>query len=257
MTTQAELAAQFAALHIKGDPLVLFNCWDAGTARLVADAGAKAVATGSWAVAAAHGYDDGEKIPLDLAVANLRRIVAAVSLPVTFDMESGYGSTPSSAAATASKVIEAGAVGINFEDQIVGENALYDVEDQAARIDMIRSTAQAADVPLFINARTDIFLLAPVDQHDAGHVQDAIRRANAFAEAGAGGFFAPGVADERHIAALVEGSPLPLNVLVTAHTPPLRRLADLGVARVSFGGGTYRRTMERFTAMAQAALELK
>src|SRR5690349_1537045 len=120
MTTQSERAIAFAKLHVKGDPLVLFNAWDAGTAKAVSEAGAKAIATGSWAVAAANGYTDGEIIPLEEVLANLRRIVRSVDLPISLDFESGYSRSPDELSANTARVIEAGAIGINFEDQIIG-----------------------------------------------------------------------------------------------------------------------------------------
>ena len=160
MPTQTERANLLKSLHIKGDPLILFNIWDAGSARAIQAIGAKAIATGSWSVAAAHGYDDGEKLPLDLALANLKRIIAIVELPVTIDLEGGYGQSPAEVAENVTKVIAAGAVGINFEDQVVDGANLYSIEDQSARITAIRRAAEQASVPLFINARTDIFLKA-------------------------------------------------------------------------------------------------
>jgi len=129
MTNQKGRAQRFRELHVKGDPLILFNIWDAGSAKAVASTGAKAVATGSWSVAAAQGFDDGEQLPLELMLENLKRIVASVNLPVSCDVEGGYGSQLADVAETVAKVLAAGAVGINFEDQIIGEKGLYSVED--------------------------------------------------------------------------------------------------------------------------------
>ncbi len=122
----------FTNLHIKGDPLILFNIWDAGSAKALQEIGAKVIATGSWSVAAAHGYDDGEKLSFDVVLANLQRIIASVDLPVTIDLEGGYGQSPVQVQETVTKVIEAGAVGINFEDQIIDDEGLYSIEDQCA-----------------------------------------------------------------------------------------------------------------------------
>ena len=134
MTDQNSRATVFRSLHVKGDPVVLFNVWDPGSAKIVAAAGAKAIATGSWPVAAAFGYGDGEKIPLDLALDNIGRIVEAVDLPVTMDLEGGYGAEPEVVARTVRRAIDAGAIGFNFEDQVVGGEGLHDIAVQAKRI---------------------------------------------------------------------------------------------------------------------------
>lgn len=256
MTSQQEHATVFAELHIKGDPLILFNIWDAGSARALAEIGAKAIATGSWSVAAAHGYADGENLPLPLVIANLARIAASVDLPVTLDLESGYGQTPGEVKVVAEQVIAAGAIGINFEDQITDEDQLYSVEAQSARIAAIRQAADEAGIALFINARTDIFLNAEPAAHSAAHLEAAIMRAAAYAEAGANGFFAPGLADAALIEALCEQVLLPVNIMLTANTPPLRQMAQLGVARISYGPGPYRQVMSALKEAGRAALAL-
>lgn len=239
-------ARAFAALHVPGRPLELFNIWDAGSAKVVAEAGAPALATGSWSVAAAHGLPDAEALSFDLALANLARIVAAVDLPVTLDFEGGYAAAPAEIAANATRAADAGAVGFNFEDQVVGGAGLHPIATQAARIAAIRTSVPAA----FINARTDIFLQVPAAEHDAAKLDAAIVRAHAYADAGASGFFAPGLADEALIARLCEASPLPVNIMMAPGVPPVDRLAALGVARVSHGPGPYRLAMQ---ALAQAA----
>src|ERR1044071_4155967 len=134
MTTQKEKAELFTSLHIKGSPLILFNIWDAGSARVIEQAGAKAIATGSWSVAAANGFDDGEKVPLELVFANLERIVGSVSLPVTLDFEGGYATNPSDLKANIRKLIAAGGIGLNFEDRVVDGSGLHSIDDQSARI---------------------------------------------------------------------------------------------------------------------------
>src|SRR5882762_7830749 len=166
MTTQKERADNFRDLHVKGTPLILFNIWDAGSAKAIEEAGAKAIATGSWSVAAANGFDDGEKLPLDFALANLERIVVSVDAPVTIDLEGGYARGKSELKENIKKVIAAGAVGINFEDQIVGGEGLYTIEDQCARIEAIREAVEQTLIPLFINARTDVFLKTYPTKHD-------------------------------------------------------------------------------------------
>ncbi len=155
MSSQTDKALLFAALHRPGDPLILYNAWDAGSAKAVAEAGAKAIATGSASVAAAHGRDDAEGLPLELALANAARVAAAVALPVTIDFEGGYAVAPDAAAANVARLAATGAIGCNFEDQVVGGEGLHPIAVQAQRIRAIRS---AVGPDFFLNARTDIFL---------------------------------------------------------------------------------------------------
>lgn len=249
--TQDDKAKAFAALHRPGAPIVLFNAWDAGSAATIAGAGARAIATGSWSVAAANGFADGEALPLALAIANLERIVAAVDLPVTVDLEGGYGEP----AATAGAAMAAGAIGCNFEDQRVGADGLYPIDTQAERIHAIREGAAKAGLSFFINARTDLFLKAPPQEHE-GLVDAALDRARAYGEAGADGFFVPGLVDERLIATVCSKSPLPVNVMMMPSAPPARRLAEIGVARISHGPGPYRLVMQALASAAGAAHRL-
>jgi 2-methylisocitrate lyase-like PEP mutase family enzyme len=244
-----EKARRFAALHRTGEPLILFNAWDAGSAKVVAEAGAKAVATGSWSVAAAHGFADEEAMPLDLALANLARIAAAVELPVTIDFEGGYAREPAAVAANVAAVAQAGAVGCNFEDRVVGGEGLLAVEAQAARLAALR--AAAGDL-FFLNARTDVFLHAPPERHGS-LVDEALERGRAYAEAGASGLFVPGLIDEALIARVCAESPLPVNIMVWKGTPPLRRLGELGAARISHAGAPWRIAMNALKQAAEAA----
>jgi 2-methylisocitrate lyase-like PEP mutase family enzyme len=253
MTTQRERAEIFRDLHIKGNPLILFNIWDAGSAKSIEDAGAKAIATGSWSVAAANGFDDGEKLPFDFALANLERIVDSVDAPVTFDLEGGYATSHSELQANITRVIAAGAVGINFEDQIIDGEGLYGIEAQSARIQVIRETAEKASVPFFINARTDVFLRTYPAKHDEAQLDEAVRRAEAYAKAGASGLFSPGLRDTKLIKKLCELSPLPLNIMVLPDTPPFQTLAQLGVARISYGAGPYLQMSEGVKEAARKA----
>ncbi len=252
--TQIERARLLTALHVKGDPLILFNVWDAGSARAVADAGAKAIATGSWSVAAASGCGDGEDLPLDLAIANAKRIVAAVELPVTIDFEGGYGESSEAISANVTQLIETGAVGCNFEDQIVGGEGIYCTDHQCARIVAMRRAADQAGIAFFINARTDIFIQAGETAHEEKHLEEAVRRATAYAEAGASGFFAPCLTRPEQIRKLCQLSPLPVNIMVLSDTPPARELADLGVARISYGPIPYREMIASLKTAAQQAL---
>jgi len=240
-------------LHIPGKPLVLFNIWDVGSARAVALAGAKAIATGSWSVAHANGYDDGEQTPLALAIDNLRRIACVIDLPVTIDLESGYGAAAEGVGSTVHLAIEAGAVGCNLEDSIPASGKLRGAFDQADRIRIARRAADEAKVNFFINARTDVFFQQPANQHDDAKVAKAVERAHVYAEAGADGLFAPGLTNLTLIARLAEASPLPINIMVVDSTSPLSALAEHGVARVSHGPRPYLLAMKVLEEAARDA----
>lgn len=246
-------AAYFRALHVAGRPLILFNIWDAGSARAVAEAGALALATGSWSVAAAHGYADGEQLPFELALANVQRIVRATHLPVSFDIESGYGREPDAVGRTLARVVAAGVVGCNIEDSFPDSGRLRPLADQLERLRHAR--AQATRDDFFINARTDVFFQTPPEQHDDAMVDVAIERAIAYADVGADGLFVPGVIDPRLIARLVVASPLPINVMAGTGSPDTRVLAEAGVARISHGPGPYRVAMQALGDAARTALQ--
>jgi 2-methylisocitrate lyase-like PEP mutase family enzyme len=250
---QTEKARAFAALHVPGAPVVLFNAWDAGSARAVAEAGAKAIATGSWSVATAYGFGDGEDLPLDLAIANVARIVSATDLPVTLDFEGGYAVEPHRIAANFALALAAGVIGCNFEDRVIGAEGLHPLAEQASRIEALRRAAERAGVPAFINARTDIFLGSKPEAHDRAAADHALERARAYADAGASGFFVPGLVDERLIARICDASPLPVNAMMFAGMPGRKRLAELGVARISHGPGPYRQAMKALTDAAREA----
>lgn len=254
MTNQRSYAQSFNDLHVKGQPLVLFNIWDAGSARAVADSGAKALATGSWSVATAHGFSDGENLLLELLLGNLKRIVASVDLPVSCDIESGYGLQPEVVAQTVAQVIATGAVGVNLEDQQIGGEGLYSVEDQCKRIRAAREAAERTRVPLFINARTDIFLKRSPEDHNQEALEEALSRAEAYADAGANGFFIPGLTNAKGIEMLCNRTLLPINVMVLPTSPLPAQLANLGVARISYGPSPYRQAMETLTSAARAVL---
>ncbi|MFW5709761.1 MAG: isocitrate lyase/PEP mutase family protein [Chloroflexota bacterium] len=239
MNNQQAQAHIFKDDHIKGDPLLLHNVWDAGTARLVEQIGARAIATGSLAVAAAHGYDDGEQLPFDLVVANARRIVSAVNVPVSIDIEGGYGQDTDTISANIAQIIEAGAVGVNFEDQIIGKDELYPVNEQCRRIAAVRQAADTLSLPLFINARTDIFLKLAPERHEQRHVDEAIERAEAYAGAGADGFFVPGLRNPTTIETLCRQISLPINIMFLPDSMTLDQTRTLGVARISYGPYLY------------------
>ncbi|MCS0599874.1 isocitrate lyase/phosphoenolpyruvate mutase family protein [Streptomyces sp. LP11] len=241
MTTPHPLHASalaFRALHVPGDPLVLPNAWDAGSAAVVAGAGAPAVATTSAGLAWALGAADGDRLDREGALAAVARIAAAVRVPVSADIEAGYAEDPAGVADTVRAVLAAGAVGVNIEDAQHRSDAepLRPVAEQAERIAAARAAADRAGVPLFVNARVDTFL------RGAGGVDLTLERAAAFRAAGADGIFVPGVTDPATVKALVAGVDGPLNVLVGPGAPSVAELAALGVARVSAG-----------SALAQAA----
>ncbi|MDA9440314.1 PEP phosphonomutase [Bradyrhizobium sp. CCBAU 51745] len=231
--TQQQHAETFLALHKTADPLVLFNAWDAATAKAIAKA-SPAIATSSGAVASALGYADGENVPLDLVVGLVSRITAAVSVPVSIDLEAGYGDTPDAAAASAARILQAGAVGINIEDGLYGgKRQLAGALQHAAKIRAVRDTARRLGVHLFINARTDPFLLKFGSPEEC--LNEVARRAKVYADAGADGLFVPGLTDLALIARLVQLAPLPVNIMVTQGIPEIRDFARVGVRRVSLG----------------------
>ncbi len=231
-TTQAQQAERFRALHTGPRLLVLPNAWDAISARLIEEAGFPAIATSSAGVAWALGYADGERISRGEMLAVVRRIVLGVRIPVTADVEAGYGATPEAAAETARGVIAAGAIGLNLEDA-TDEGRLLDLTLQVERVRAVREAGAAARVPLVVNARTDAFEMkqwSPAERFTA-----AVRRANAYRAAGADCLFVPHVSDAGTIERLAREIAGPLNVIAGPPTPPLGELEALGVRRASLG----------------------
>ncbi|ARM10732.1 MULTISPECIES: isocitrate lyase/PEP mutase family protein [Rhizobium] len=253
---QTEKARAFHALHQKGNPIVLYNIWDAGTAKAVAEAGARALATGSWSVAAAHGFADGEKLPMSVLVETAKSITDFVDLPLSVDFEGAYSAEPERAAANVARLVEVGAVGINFEDRVVAGEGLYALESQAARIRAIRAMADGRDMPFFINARTDLFLAESDLAKHAVLVDEAIERGRAYAAAGGNGFFVPGLVDPGLIEKICAASSLPVNIMMRAGAPDVKTLARLGVGRISYGPGPYRSMMEKLKQEAAAIYSL-
>jgi len=239
----------FAALHVPGDPVVLYNIWDVGSALAVVKAGAKALATGSHPVADANGWPDGQQVPLDFALANASRIVAATDLPLTVDFESAYSEDPAIAAVNVGRLAETGAVGCNFEDQVIGGEGVHPLKAQATRIAAIR---KAVGDDFFINARTDLFL--KTQTYDKALVDEVVERGKAFADAGASGFFVPRLADPRQAERIVKEVPLPLNLIAFPGAPSKQDWANAGVARISHGPFPHRALMERLTEMAREAI---
>jgi 2-methylisocitrate lyase-like PEP mutase family enzyme len=238
---QTDKAKRFAELHVKGAPLLLYNAWDAGSAKAILAAGAQAIATSSWSVAEAQGYRDGEAIPIALAEQIVARIVATIDAPVTVDFEGGYSEDDGELADNVLRLLDLGVIGINFEDRIVKGPGLYRIDRQARRIAAIRKAAEQKGVDLFINARTDVFFEHGEDAAQA--VSEALDRAKAYAAVGASGFFVPGLVDDALIGRICEGVTLPVNVMVMDGVPSNGRLSELGVARISYGPIPYIRAM--------------
>ena len=241
--------ATFAALHVPGDPVVLYNIWDVGSALAVVAAGAKALATGSHPVGDAQGYGDAHQVPIDYALDNARRIVAAVDLPVSVDFEGAYSVDPDLGAANVARLKATGAVGCNFEDQMVGGEGLHPLELQARRIAAIRA---AVGSDFFLNARTDLLIKAKAI--DDALIGEVITRGKAFADAGASGFFVPRISDPRHIERVVREVPLPLNAIAFPGAPPKAEWAAAGIARISHGPFPHTALMAQLTEAARAAI---
>jgi len=221
--SRTERHAAFVKLHERSELLRLPNAWDAASAKIVVHAGAKAVATTSSGVANALGYPDGNKLPLDMAVAAVSRVVKAVEVPVSADIEEGFGDTPEQAADSTAQFVKAGAVGINIEDGVKPPELL------AAKIEAIR--ARLGGEPLYINARVDVWLRGHADP-----LAEALRRAELYLKAGASGIFVPAIAKPDDIRAVCMGVAAPINVLLWPALPAPSELFELGVARLSAGG---------------------
>ena len=240
-------AQRLRELHHSGRILVLPNVWDAGSARLVEQAGYPAIATSSAGIAFTYGLPDGQLVSRTLMLEAVARIAAAVNVPVTADLEAGYGDI----VATVQGMLKAGAVGLNLED--TEGDQLVDLEEQVRRIQALRRAADAAGVPVVLNARCDIFLAAmgPAETR----LDRTLERLHAYTAAGADSLFVPGVVDEHTISRLVSGVSLPLNILATSGAPPVARLEELGVRRVSMGSGPARAAMSMALVVAEELRE--
>ena len=254
MTSRADLAAAFRDLHRTRDGkiLVLPNAWDAMSARVIEHAGARAIATTSAGVSWALGRPDGQQVTRDEMVEAIRRIVRAVRVPVTADVESGYGSgSPEEVAETVRAVLDAGAVGVNLEDApgTAGE-AVMTAQEHRARLEAARS---AGGRELFINARVDVYLKQAGPE--SSRLEETVSRARAYVDAGADGVFVPGVADPAVIRRLADAIAAPLNIMASTGSPEVGELARLGVARVSVGPSLTRVIMATTGDAARELLE--
>jgi 2-methylisocitrate lyase-like PEP mutase family enzyme len=245
----SEKFERFLALHVPGDPVILYNIWDVGSAQAVVAAGAKALATGSHPVGDASGFGDAQQVPLDFVFANAQRIVEAVELPVTVDFEGAYSADPEEGGANVARLKQTGAVGCNFEDQVLDGEGLHPIDLQAKRVAAIR---KAVGADFYINARTDLFL--KTQTYDDALVDQVVERGKAFADAGASGFFVPRLSDPKQIERVVREVPLPLNVIAFPGAPDKSVWANAGVARISHGPFPHRALMAKFEEMARAAI---
>ena len=248
MPTQSEKAAQLLKLH-HGTGLLLPNAWDVASARLFEEAGFPAIATTSAGIAFAQGYADGELISRDDMLEVVGRIAAAVQVPVTADVEAGYGPNPADVAETMRAVIQAGGVGVNLEDNTGWGQPLFSVDVQAERIRAAREAATQAGVHLVINARIDTYLYQIGAAE--GRMDDTLNRAKAYMDAGASTIFVPGIIDAPTIQTLVKGIAAPLNILAGPGAPSAPELFALGVKRISVGGSIMRATMGLTRAIAE------
>jgi 2-methylisocitrate lyase-like PEP mutase family enzyme len=250
--TQRAKAEAFRAMHDRSRILVLPNAWDAMSARVIEDAGARAIATTSAGVAFSVGYPDGEAIPRDEMIAAIARIARVVTVPVSADIESGFAQDARELAETVRRVIEAGAAGINLEDQEHdGTPRLYDLDIAVERIRAAREAADSAGVPLVINARTDVYLLGVGEPES--RFEHAIRRANAYRKAGADCLFIPAVWRRADIERIVPALNGPLNLLAFPDIPAIPELERLGVARLSVGT---RLTLAAMSSLKKSVAEL-
>ncbi|HLI50869.1 MAG TPA: isocitrate lyase/phosphoenolpyruvate mutase family protein [Thermomicrobiaceae bacterium] len=234
--SQSEKAELFREMHRQPPIIRLCTIWDAASARIVEMAGAKAIATGSAGMDAALGYPDGELAPLDEVLWAVKRIVDRVDIPVTADIVAGYGKTPGEVAETARKLLATGAIGCNFEDSTgEGGGKLFTLDEQVARIKAVRKVADGAGIPFVLNARTDAFFSSQIPEDQ--RLDEAIRRANAYREAGSDCSLVLGARTPETIQRILNEVDGPLNVLASPASPTVPELEAMGVARVSVGGG--------------------
>ncbi len=252
--SQKDRALQFRQMHTNPPLLVLPNAWDAASARIFEQAGFRAIATTSSGVAASLGYPDGEKISLHMLVETVENITRVIRCPLTVDIEAGYGATITEVLQTVQAVLAAGAVGINIEDSNKRRaETLLDTSYQVELIKAIRELGRSMDIPLVINARTDVFLLAIGDP--SNRFKEAVLRMNIYRQAGADCLFPIGISDAHTITELIHTVNSPLNILAGSATPSLTELAQLRVARVSFGSGPMRAVLAHLQHIAHEWIE--
>jgi 2-methylisocitrate lyase-like PEP mutase family enzyme len=250
MEAQIDQAIRLRQFHHGPEPLILPNVWDVASARIFEDAGFPAIATTSAGIAFSLGYPDGQRIPREEMLARISRITRAVRVPVTADIEAGYGNTGECAGATTRELIQAGVAGMNLEDATGNSiQPLVDLQLAVEKIRAVRETAVSMQTQIVINARTDVYLL-PGGDPDSDY-SETLRRLTAFRDAGADCVFAPGLKDAATIERLVKAVACPLNILALPGSPSIPELKKLGVARVSLGSGPMRATLGLLRKMGE------
>lgn len=241
---------RFKSLHQPGAPLALYNIWDAGSAKAVSSTGAQAIATSSAAVAMAQGYEDGEYMPFADLLRTAEQVARSTALPCSVDFEAGYTGSDRKLKEHTAALLRIGVVGVNFEDWDKTGSRLRTVSEQTKRIHSIKQVSEQVGLPLFINARTDLFLREADQNRHKALLPQAIERAYAYRDAGAECFFAPCLVEAALIKELCEKSPIPINIMMMEGAPTKAELAELGVSRISFGFAPY---MEAVTNIEEAA----
>lgn len=254
IANQNQKALAFRALHHAANLLVLPNVWDVLGAALLEDIGYPAIATASASIAYTNGFQDGEQIPFNQLLSIITQIVKGVSLPVSVDFESGYARSKSHLQKNVAKLIEAGAIGVNIEDTNKYTGKLYPPGVQAGRINAIRDVADKMNIPLFINARTDIFIEGKYKGEEEDKLKQTVLRGKSYKQAGADGFYPILIKDIEIIRTIKTELQMPLNILLMPGLPPLRELERMGIARVSLGPGFLRTAIH---AMKEHAMDLK
>ncbi|MGM1049035.1 MAG: isocitrate lyase/PEP mutase family protein [Bacillota bacterium] len=250
-TRSIQMVTDFKELH--SNFFILPNAWDAASAKIFEQCGFKAIGTTSAGIAVSHGYSD-RNMPFDTMLAVVRKIVQAVNIPVTVDIEDGYGETPEEVAESVRQVIKVGAVGINIEDTTMDPQApLYDIQVQQKKIAAIRQLGDRIGFPIFINARTDPYWIKHVTP--SGRLEETVKRAHAYQEAGADCIFVPGIRDISDIRILRKEISGPINVLAGPELPPAHELEALGIQRISTGSGPFRATVSLLHRIGQEMLE--
>lgn len=242
---------QFKQLHYQSMPLLIGNVWDVISAKAFEQKGFKAIATSSAALARTMGYEDGEQIPFELLLLMVKRIINNINIPLSVDMEGGYSRNIDQIIENIEKIYEAGAVGFNIEDSVKGEKPHMLSEDDFKKIlSSIRETFEKKNINMFINARTDAYVVKMPDP-----LQETIKRIKAYESAGASGIFVPFLSDKNEIKQVVESTRLPVNVFATPTLPGFDELRELGIKRISMATIVHRATIKSMEKIIQTILE--
>lgn len=252
--TQREKAIQLKTLHYSGKLLVLPNVWDVLGAVLLESLEFPAIATASAAMAWSTGYNDGEQVPFNQALQRLTEIAGSVDVPVTADIESAYASTDEQLRENIGALLETGIVGINIEDTNTETGEMYSMDVQSRRINIIREVADAKDIPLFINARTDVVFYSTLFESEEARLDEILKRGQAYKDASADSFYPIAIKKKEQIQKLVAELDFPINILTIPGIPPLKELEEMGVARVSLGPSFLKLALK---TMKDTALKLK